>query len=132
MTGGIYFGEPRGRSEDGTKAYDTCLYTQEEVERIVNHTVKQQKSQFDEKLLNLEVTETKSKNDTNLDDPLYDEVVKFVIETQKASASLIQRRFRVGYNRAARLVDILEEKGIIGPRNGSKPREVLMKLEEKE
>ena len=47
------------------------------------------------------------------------------METGKISASLIQRRFRFGYNRAARIIDLLEERGIIGPQNGSKPREVI-------
>lgn len=65
------------------------------------------------------------------DDPMYDEIVKFAIETGKISASLIQRRFRLGYNRAARLIDILEKHGIIGPQNGSNPREVLMNTMEK-
>lgn len=61
------------------------------------------------------------------DDPRYKEVVEFAIETGKISASLIQRRFRFGYNRAARMVDLLEARGIIGPQNGSKPREVIIK-----
>jgi len=65
----------------------------------------------------------------NDEDPLYNDIVQFVIETQKASASLLQRRFKLGYNRAARLVDLLEERGIIGPANGSKPREVLVQLD---
>ena len=60
-------------------------------------------------------------------DPMYKEIVEFAIETGKISASLIQRRFRFGYNRAARLIDLLEARGIIGPQNGSKPREVLIK-----
>lgn len=63
------------------------------------------------------------------DDPLYNEIVEFTIKTGVVSASIIQRRFRLGYNRAARIVDLLEERGIIGPQNGSKPREVLVKLE---
>ena len=62
------------------------------------------------------------------DDPLYNDIVEFVITQGKASASLLQRRFKLGYNRAARIVDLLEERGIIGPQNGSKPREVLVKL----
>ena len=66
------------------------------------------------------------------DDPLYNEIVEFVIESGKASASLLQRRFKIGYNRAARVIDLLEERGIIGPQNGSKPREVLVKLEGEE
>ena len=63
------------------------------------------------------------------DDPIYNEVVDFAIQTGKISASLIQRRFRFGYNRAARIIDLLEERGIIGPQKGSKPREVLVKYE---
>ena len=62
------------------------------------------------------------------DDPLYNDIVEFVVTTGKASASLLQRRFKLGYNRAARVIDLLEERGIIGPMNGSKPREVLVKL----
>jgi DNA segregation ATPase FtsK/SpoIIIE, S-DNA-T family len=58
------------------------------------------------------------------DDPLYEEAKRVVIEARKASASLLQRRLRVGYARAARLIDILEEKGIVGPGEGAKPREV--------
>ena len=63
------------------------------------------------------------------DDPLYNEIVEFVISSQKASASLLQRKFNLGYNRAARIIDLLEERGIIGPQNGSKPREVLVTLD---
>ncbi len=62
------------------------------------------------------------------DDPIYDEVVEFAIEMRYVSASLLQRRFHLGYNRAARIIDLLEERGIIGPQIGSKPREVLVKL----
>ena len=63
------------------------------------------------------------------EDPLYNEIVDYVIQTGKVSASLIQRKYRLGYNRAARIIDLLEERGIIGPQNGSKPREVLVKKE---
>ncbi len=58
------------------------------------------------------------------DDPLFEEVKKIVLETQKASASFLQRRLRIGYSRAARLIDMLEDKGIVGPADGAKPREV--------
>ena len=60
-------------------------------------------------------------------DPLFNDVVKYVIETGKVSASYIQRRFNLGYARSARLLDQLEENGIIGPFNGAKPREILTK-----
>ncbi|MCD5381354.1 MAG: DNA translocase FtsK [Candidatus Pacebacteria bacterium] len=62
-------------------------------------------------------------NDT--DDDMYDEAKQTVIEAGKASTSYIQRKLRVGYSRAARLIDLLEENGVIGPANGSKPREIL-------
>jgi S-DNA-T family DNA segregation ATPase FtsK/SpoIIIE len=58
------------------------------------------------------------------DDPLFGEVKQIVLETQKASASFLQRKLRIGYSRAARLIDMLEEQGIIGPADGAKPREV--------
>jgi len=60
------------------------------------------------------------------EDPLYEEAKRVVIEAKKASASLLQRRLRVGYARAARLLDILEEKGVVGPGEGAKPREVYL------
>ena len=59
------------------------------------------------------------------EDPLFNDVKKIVLETQKASASFLQRRLRIGYSRAARLIDMLEEKGIVGPADGAKPREVF-------
>ena len=62
-------------------------------------------------------------------DSLYDEVKEYVIESQKASTSLLQRRFGIGYNRAAGLIEALEDNGIVGPQNGSKPREVYIKKE---
>jgi DNA segregation ATPase FtsK/SpoIIIE, S-DNA-T family len=58
------------------------------------------------------------------EDPLFEDVKKIVLETKKASASFLQRRLRIGYSRAARLIDMLEERGIVGPADGAKPREV--------
>ena len=72
-------------------------------------------------------TKNSSYDNDSGDDPMYKEVVKFAIETGKISASLIQRRFRFGYNRAARMVDLLEARGVVGPQIGSKPREVIIK-----
>jgi len=62
----------------------------------------------------------------DFEDPLYEEAKKIVLEYKKASASLLQRRLRIGYARAARLLDILEDKGIVGPADGAKPREVYL------
>ena len=62
----------------------------------------------------------------NMDeDPLYDQALEIVVQSGKASASYIQRRLKIGYNRAARLVEEMEERGIVGPANGSKPREII-------
>ena len=59
------------------------------------------------------------------DDPLYDKALEIVVQAGKASTSYIQRRLSIGYNRAARLVELMEERGIVGPANGSKPREII-------
>lgn len=64
------------------------------------------------------------------EDELYDQAVQIVLEAKQASVSLLQRRMRVGYTRAARLVDAMEAKGVVGPYEGSKPREVLMSIEQ--
>ena len=107
-----------------------------EINKIVDFVCNQQKAQYDQRFQNLEIGDktTTGTTDANTevadeyDDPLYDDIVEFVVTTGKASASLLQRRFKLGYNRAARVIDLLEERGIIGPMNGSKPREVLVKL----
>lgn len=112
----------------------------EELEKIVDYTVSQQKAMYDERFLDLTSSAKEQGNaggevktvEEEYDDPLYNDIVEFVITQGKASASLLQRRFKLGYNRAARIVDLLEERGIIGPQNGSKPREVLVKLENTE
>ena len=108
-----------------------------EIKKIIDFTIAQQKAQYDEEMMNLSAVDssdskTSGATDTSDDDPLYNDIVKFVIENQKASASLLQRRFKLGYNRAARIIDLLEERGVIGPARGSKPREVLVKLESEE
>ena len=113
-----------------------AFISEQEILKVVDYTVSQQKAAFDPNFTNLDNVDSERKENTisndkeEYDDPLYNDIVEFVIENQKASASLLQRRFKLGYNRAARIIDLLEERGIIGPQNGSKPREVLVKLEE--
>ncbi|MDD3048986.1 MAG: DNA translocase FtsK 4TM domain-containing protein [Bacilli bacterium] len=105
--------------------------SEEEIKKVIDYTVKQQKVQYDEKLSILDTKQIHHSDDQEeYDDPLYNEIVEFAIRNGKISASLIQRKYRFGYNRAARVIDLLEERGIIGPSNGSKPREVLVQLEE--
>ena len=67
---------------------------------------------------------------TDEKDELYDEALKLVLETSQASVSILQRRMRLGYTRAARLIDMLEQNGIVGPYCGSKPRDILINREE--
>ncbi len=109
----------------------------DEIKAVVDYTISQQKARYDNTLLmDDEEMNAKSSFDGGehdaMEEPLYNEIVEFVVTQGKASASLLQRRFHLGYNRAARCIDLLEERGIIGPNNGSKPREVLVKLEDGE
>ena len=110
----------------------------EEIERVIAYTSKEQVASYDESITQMSQNQESISTagvggrDTSEDDPLYNEIVDFAIETGKVSASLLQRRFRLGYNRAARIVDLLEERGVIGPQNGSKPREVLIKMDKQE
>lgn len=108
-----------------------CFISDDEVKRVVEYTVRQQKAKYDERLIiNDENPKSSHEYEADEDDPQYNEIVEFAVRNGKISASLIQRKFRFGYNRAARVIDILESRGIIGPANGSKPREVLVKLED--
>ncbi len=113
-----------------------CFINDDEIMRIIDHVCKQQGANYDSEMENLNVASGAGIHGTpgekeEYDDPMYNEIVEFAIQTGKVSTSLLQRRFRLGYNRAARVVDLLEERGIVGPANGSKPREVLVKLEDK-
>ncbi|MNP53651.1 DNA translocase SpoIIIE [compost metagenome] len=100
----------------------------QEVETIVNYVRGQGQAEYDESLVP-EVDEGAPDQDEILDE-LYDNAVQIVLEAKQASVSLLQRRMRVGYTRAARLIDSMEARGIVGPYEGSKPREVLMTIEQ--
>ncbi|WP_410983388.1 DNA translocase FtsK [Bacillus cereus] len=100
-----------------------AFLSDDEVERVVEYVIGQQKAQYQEDMIPQDVPETKQE----VEDELYDEAVQLVVEMQTASVSMLQRRFRVGYTRAARLIDAMEMNGVVGPYEGSKPREVLIK-----
>ena len=114
--------------------------TDDEIQKIIDYTVEQQKASYEDTFMNLEKEESKDTGlvdgdpvEVDSEDSLYDEIVNFVIKNQKASASLLQRKFKIGYNKAATMMDELEENGIIGPPTGnSKPREVLVQFSESE
>lgn len=99
-----------------------AFLSDEEVERVVDHCIEQQKASYQEEMIPEETSEVKSE----VEDKLYDDAVQLITEMQTASVSMLQRRFRIGYTRAARLIDAMEDRGIVGPYEGSKPRTVLL------
>lgn len=91
-----------------------------EVEDVVNYVISQQKAQYNEEMIPDDIPEVEGE----VTDELYHEAVELVVEMQTASVSMLQRKFRIGYNRAARLIDEMEQRGVVGPHEGSKPRRV--------
>ncbi|MCS7241388.1 MAG: DNA translocase FtsK [Candidatus Caldatribacterium sp.] len=102
----------------------------EETRRIVEHWIKQ-KGTIPYPLEFAVPEETSPLQESDGDDELYEEAVRIVVETGKASTSLLQRRLRIGFNRAARLIERMEREGIVGPYEGSKPRKVIARRGEK-
>lgn len=99
-----------------------AFLSDQEVEDVVDFVISQQRAQYQENMIPDEVQETV----TESTDDLYDEAVKLIADMQTASVSMLQRRFRIGYTRAARLIDEMEARGVVGPYEGSKPRTVLV------
>ena len=99
-----------------------AFLSDDEVEDVVDFVISQQKAQYQEEMIPQESTDGKGE----VDDEVYDDAVQLVLEMQTASVSMLQRRFRIGYTRAARLIDEMEARGIVGPYEGSKPRTVLV------
>lgn len=129
------------------KAYNKTMFSNKDIKKLqeqvaelsekMDKVLEKQNSQFTDVMIQLKETrnEIYDKNDQaksfedgdmeGTDDEMYEQVKEVVIESGKASTSFIQRRLGVGYSRAAKLIDMLEEKGVIGLANGSKPREVI-------
>jgi DNA segregation ATPase FtsK/SpoIIIE, S-DNA-T family len=99
-----------------------AFLSDEEVEEVVNYVIGQQKAQYQDEMIPDDIPE----NTSEVEDDLYGDAVDLVVEMQTASVSMLQRRFRIGYSRAARLIDEMELRGIVGPYEGSKPRNVLV------
>lgn len=98
-----------------------------EVEKIVSWVKDQQEAVYNEDMIpSKNDSEGQAENEDEPEDEFYDQAVALVRKQQSASVSMLQRRFRIGYNRAARIVDEMEAKGIVGPSEGSKPRQVLI------
>ena len=101
-----------------------------EIKRISEFLSQQAKAEFSEEIVQAKPEQAGLfGGDLGTDDDLYEEAKKVVVESGKASASLLQRRLRVGYARAARLLDMLEDQGVIGPGDGAKAREVYLSRE---
>ena len=117
------------------KRIQGAFISEKEVKRVVGHVVETAKEFAKEPIdlnIKLPAVETSSQDldgDEEIDDELYNEARGLVIEAQKASASYLQRRLRIGYARAASILDMLEERNVIGPGEGAKPRDVLVKPE---
>jgi S-DNA-T family DNA segregation ATPase FtsK/SpoIIIE len=100
--------------------------SEKETERIVTFLKEQGAVRYDESVLKLaEEAEAGEGDEGGESDEKYDEAVALVCESGQASISMVQRRLRVGYNRAARMIELMEKEGVVGPADGSKPREVL-------
>lgn len=106
-----------------------AFVSDDEVASIVHYVATQQEVVYEDKYVNVKATSVSSgsSDDYDEEDEEYEMCREFVIQAQKASTSLLQRKFRIGYNKAARIIDRLEEEGIIGPQLGNKPREVYIR-----
>ena len=113
--------QPMGRSKP--LRVQGAYISDEEVERITDYIKAQSEPEYDENIIvtkeSMELAEASS-------DELFDEVVELIQELETVSISQLQRRFRIGYNRAARLIDDLESLGYVSAQDGSKPRQVLI------
>jgi S-DNA-T family DNA segregation ATPase FtsK/SpoIIIE len=112
--------------------------SEKEIKKVVNFIVSNLKPSEEREDISGEIEAESSKSLSDVlenpeflseEDPLYEEAKRVVIEARKASASLLQRRLRIGYARAARLIDVMEERGVVGPGEGAKPREVYSQEE---
>jgi len=119
------------------KRIQACLIHPAEIKRVVKYLVETQKLKedylalkFQEGIKNLAVKQEPVLPEEEIDDELYEKAKEVVIRARKASASLLQRKLKIGYARAARLLDLLEQRKVVGPSQGAKPREVLIKEEE--
>jgi S-DNA-T family DNA segregation ATPase FtsK/SpoIIIE len=119
----------RGAGSSKLQRVQGAFITEDEIARITNHWAKQGEPEFEAELLEApeEVAEEGREGDFDPDsDDLLDEAIRLVVQTETASVSMIQRRLRVGYTRAGRLIDMLERRGVISGYEGSKPRQVLI------
>ena len=107
-----------------------AFVSDKEVESVVNYLKENNKVDYDDEVIDLVQTSKEIQLDNS--DELLDEAIQLVVDEGQASISLLQRRLRIGYTRAARLIDEMEARGVIGGFEGSKPRKVLISADELE
>jgi S-DNA-T family DNA segregation ATPase FtsK/SpoIIIE len=106
------------------------LVTDNEIHALVEFISKQSPPAFDTAMHEkLQATSAPEEEVTAEDEELVEKCIEIIRQEKRASTSLLQRRLRLGYTRAARIVDILEQRGILGPGEGAKPREILVDLD---
>jgi S-DNA-T family DNA segregation ATPase FtsK/SpoIIIE len=103
-----------------------ALITDAEVHRVVEHLKLQGQPIYDMDILKPRVEDEAEEFEEDMSDELYDQAVRLVGETRQASISMVQRRLRIGYNRAARMIERMEREGIVSAADGPKGREVLI------
>ena len=109
--------------------------TDEEIQRVVAYCAKQRKQKFNSSAMDLDPVSLEPRADqdaSEVEDPMLDKAIEAILGSHRASTSYLQRRLRIGYNRAATLIDELEARGVIGPQIGSTPREILVDRVQKE
>jgi S-DNA-T family DNA segregation ATPase FtsK/SpoIIIE len=119
----------RGPGSSKLQRIQGAFITEDEIARITGHWAKQGEPEFEDELLEAPAESAEEGRDDEFDpdsDDLLDEAIRLVVQTETASVSMIQRRLRVGYTRAGRLIDMLERRGVISGYEGSKPRQVLV------
>jgi S-DNA-T family DNA segregation ATPase FtsK/SpoIIIE len=119
----------RGAGTSKLSRVQGAFITEDEIARITGHWARQGEPEFEDELLEAPVEAAEEGRDDDFDpdsDDLLDEAIRLVVQTETASVSMIQRRLRVGYTRAGRLIDMLERRGVISGYEGSKPRQVLI------
>lgn len=114
---------------DAKPSRGQCSFVSDnEIQKVIDFIKTQQNPIYDDSILKQQTTSSVGMDGEK--DELYDEAVRLIIETNQASVSILQRRMRLGYTRAARLIDLMEQNGIVGPYSGSKPRDLLVDREE--
>jgi S-DNA-T family DNA segregation ATPase FtsK/SpoIIIE len=103
-----------------------CLVREDEILTVLKHLRRLGKPEFNPQVLEEPELGAGPEGSMQLDDPMYEQAARLVVSSRKASASYIQRKLRLGYARSARLLDMMEQEGVVGPSQGSRGREVLV------